>query len=35
MSDIIRVSKVFTFDMGHALFGYDGPVKIFTDILTD
>lgn len=27
MSDIIRVSKVFTFDMGHALFGYDGPCK--------
>ncbi|MBS1764677.1 MAG: 6-carboxytetrahydropterin synthase [Bacteroidetes bacterium] len=27
MSDIIRVSKVFTFDMAHALFGYDGPCK--------
>jgi 6-pyruvoyltetrahydropterin/6-carboxytetrahydropterin synthase len=25
--DIIRVTKVFTFDMAHALFGYDGPCK--------
>ena len=23
----IRVTKVFTFDMAHALFGYDGPCK--------
>lgn len=23
----IRVTKTFTFDMGHALFGYDGPCK--------
>ena len=23
----IRVTKVFTFDMAHALYGYDGPCK--------
>jgi 6-pyruvoyltetrahydropterin/6-carboxytetrahydropterin synthase len=23
----IRVSKIFTFDMAHALYGYDGPCK--------
>ncbi len=23
----VRVSKTFTFDMGHALIGYDGPCK--------
>lgn len=23
----IRVTKIFTFDMAHALFGYDGPCK--------
>ena len=23
----IRVTKVFTFDMAHAVFGYDGPCK--------
>lgn len=26
-ADLVRVSKTFTFDMGHALFGYDGPCK--------
>lgn len=26
-SNKIRVTKVFTFDMAHALFGYDGPCK--------
>lgn len=26
-NDIIRVTKEFTFDMAHALFGYDGPCK--------
>lgn len=26
-TDIIRVTKAFTFDMAHALFGYDGPCK--------
>jgi len=26
-SEIVRVTKVFTFDMAHALFGYDGPCK--------
>lgn len=25
--EIVRVTKVFTFDMAHALFGYDGPCK--------
>lgn len=25
--DLVRVTKVFTFDMAHALFGYDGPCK--------
>jgi 6-pyruvoyltetrahydropterin/6-carboxytetrahydropterin synthase len=25
--DTVRVTKVFTFDMAHALFGYDGPCK--------
>ena len=24
---IVRVTKIFTFDMAHALFGYDGPCK--------
>lgn len=24
---LVRVSKTFTFDMGHALIGYDGPCK--------
>jgi 6-pyruvoyltetrahydropterin/6-carboxytetrahydropterin synthase len=23
----VRVTKVFTFDMAHALYGYDGPCK--------
>ncbi len=27
MTSIIRVTKEFTFDMAHALFGYDGPCK--------
>ncbi|MFN8776191.1 MAG: 6-pyruvoyl trahydropterin synthase family protein [Flavobacteriales bacterium] len=27
MSDTIRVTKRFTFDMAHALYGYDGPCK--------
>lgn len=26
-NEIIRVTKVFTIDMAHALFGYDGPCK--------
>lgn len=26
-NDTVRVTKVFTFDMAHALFGYDGPCK--------
>jgi 6-pyruvoyltetrahydropterin/6-carboxytetrahydropterin synthase len=26
-SQIVRVSKKFTFDMAHALYGYDGPCK--------
>lgn len=25
--EIIRVTKSFTFDMAHALYGYDGPCK--------
>jgi 6-pyruvoyltetrahydropterin/6-carboxytetrahydropterin synthase len=25
--DIVRVTKIFTIDMAHALFGYDGPCK--------
>ncbi len=25
--EIVRVTKVFTIDMAHALFGYDGPCK--------
>lgn len=27
MSERVRVTKEFVFDMGHALFGYDGPCK--------
>lgn len=27
MSQIVRVTKIFTFDMAHALYGYDGPCK--------
>lgn len=27
MLDKVRVTKSFTFDMAHALFGYDGPCK--------
>jgi len=27
MKQIIRVTKKFTFDMAHALYGYDGPCK--------
>jgi 6-pyruvoyltetrahydropterin/6-carboxytetrahydropterin synthase len=27
MSQKVRVTKKFTFDMAHALFGYDGPCK--------
>jgi 6-pyruvoyltetrahydropterin/6-carboxytetrahydropterin synthase len=27
VSDTIRVTKRFTFDMAHALYGYDGPCK--------
>jgi 6-pyruvoyltetrahydropterin/6-carboxytetrahydropterin synthase len=27
MKDQVRVTKVFVFDMAHALFGYDGPCK--------
>ena len=27
MTSIIRVTKEFSFDMAHALFGYDGPCK--------
>lgn len=27
MNQYIRVTKTFTFDMAHALFGYDGPCK--------
>lgn len=26
-NEIIRVTKIFTFDMAHALHGYDGPCK--------
>jgi 6-pyruvoyltetrahydropterin/6-carboxytetrahydropterin synthase len=25
--DLVRVSKQFSFDMAHALFGYDGPCR--------
>lgn len=27
MKDTVRVTKKFTIDMAHALFGYDGPCK--------
>ena len=27
MTQILRVTKTFTFDMAHALYGYDGPCK--------
>jgi len=27
MKDIVRVTKKFTIDMAHALYGYDGPCK--------
>jgi 6-pyruvoyltetrahydropterin/6-carboxytetrahydropterin synthase len=27
MNKTIRVTKIFTFDMAHALYGYDGPCK--------
>jgi 6-pyruvoyltetrahydropterin/6-carboxytetrahydropterin synthase len=27
MNDTVRVTKKFTIDMAHALFGYDGPCK--------
>lgn len=26
-SQLVRVSKIFSFDMAHALYGYDGPCK--------
>ncbi|HOZ83212.1 MAG TPA: 6-carboxytetrahydropterin synthase [Bacteroidia bacterium] len=27
MNETVRVTKIFVFDMAHALFGYDGPCK--------
>ncbi|HNB34048.1 MAG TPA: 6-carboxytetrahydropterin synthase [Bacteroidia bacterium] len=27
MNETVRVTKIFVFDMAHALYGYDGPCK--------
>jgi 6-pyruvoyl-tetrahydropterin synthase len=29
----IRITKKFSFETGHALYGYDGKCKMFTDIV--
>ena len=30
---VIRITKDFRFETGHALYGYDENVKIFMDII--
>ncbi len=31
MNETVRVTKIFVFDMAHALFGYDGPCPPWND----